>query len=107
MNNTEKYKSLSQELEMGNLLEIGNQPEKDISKILNQLERIKKTKEFIVKLDKDLETVIVDEDKVKSLLYKEMLLLAEESVKRTRMGTNLSATALAMANLANVIIKIH
>lgn len=100
MNNREKCKSLLHELEIENL------SEEQINRFEKQLERIKATKEFAIELDEDLENLTVDRNKIKALLYKEMLLLAEESVKRTRMSTDLSATALAMVSLADLIIKI-
>lgn len=77
----------------------------NVDEVLKKLDRMATIKKSLVGLDNTLNEIKVFTPKIKQLLYKEMLILAEESMKCS--GTDLCDMANAMTNLAETIIKIH
>lgn len=77
----------------------------NIDEVLKKLEKMATTKKSLVELDNTLNEIKVYTPKIKQLLYKEMLMLAEESLRRS--NTDLCCIADTMANLAEIIIKIQ
>ena len=99
----EKMNELTQKAKT---LEISLHTVNNIDEVLEKLEKFALKKEHILELNKCLNKDMgVNVSKIKQLLYKEMLILAEESVKRS--STDLCDIANAMTQLAETIIKIQ